>query len=104
MSSKISEVKLKTLIQVCKETGNTKKLAVVSFILTSNKVDEIGITLGFRKRNKNAEESLDDYITILNQIFQKNLQISIFTNNQIETIRECEPLFLINSGRRKWVR
>ena len=78
MSSEISDVKLKSLIQVCKETGNTKKLAVVSFILTSNQVDKIGLTLGFRKRNKSVGETLDEYMTLLNKIFQKNLQFLHF--------------------------
>ncbi len=98
MSTEISEVKLKALIQICKETKNNKKLAVVSFILSSNKLDETGITLGFRKRNKNAGETIYDYMTTINQIFQKNLQLSIFTDVQIEVIRECEPIFLMSKG------
>ena len=98
MSSEISDVKLKALIQICKETRNNKKLAVVSFILTSNKLDEIGLTLGFRKRNKNAGETIDEYITTINHVFQKNLQLSIFTDAQNEIVRECEPLFLMSKG------
>ena len=43
MSERLLDLKLKRLIQLCKETGNYKKLAVVSFVLVSNMVDEIGI-------------------------------------------------------------
>ncbi|MFX1568866.1 MAG: hypothetical protein ACFFCV_10935, partial [Promethearchaeota archaeon] len=93
-----SDMKLKTLIQVCKETKNTKKLAVVSFILTSNQLDEIGIKLGYRKRDKNLGETLLEYMTNINKIFINTLNIPIFREEQLEIIEECEPLFLITKG------
>jgi hypothetical protein len=52
MKYNVIDAKLKNLIQVCKETRNYKKLAVASFILTSNRINEIGINLGVRPRNK----------------------------------------------------
>lgn len=91
-------MKLKTLIQVCKETKNTKKLAVVSFILTSNQLDEIGIKLGYRKRNKNSGETLLEYMTNINKIFINTLNIPIFQEQLLAIIEECEPLFLITKG------
>jgi len=97
MSFKNQDIKLKNLIQVCKETGNLKKLAVVSFELTSRQLDEIGIKLGIRKR-EHESETLVEYMEMINQIFEKNISISIFSNYFIETIDECEPLFLRNRG------
>ena len=94
----ISDMKLKNLIQVCKETKNTKKLAVVSFILTSNQLDEIGIKLGYRKRNKNSGETLLEYMTNVNNIFINTLNIPIFRDTNLAIIEECEPLFLITKG------
>lgn len=98
MNSQIFDTKLKNLIQVCKETQNYKKLAVVSFILTSNRVNEIGICLGVRPREKDSGEKLFEYMEMINEIFERNLQIPIFQNRIIEAIREREVLFLRNKG------
>ncbi|MFX0021531.1 MAG: hypothetical protein ACFE9S_04345 [Candidatus Hermodarchaeota archaeon] len=98
MNFQIVDAKLKNLIQVCKETKNYRKLAVVSFILTSNKVNEIGIHLGVRPRNRISGEKIFEYMELINEIFQKNLKIPIFNSKHIETIRECEALFLKSRG------
>jgi len=98
MSIEVHDAKIKNLIQVCKETGNTKKLAVVCFILTSNKLDEIGIRFGLRHRNKNSGEKLFEYMEKINDFLEYNLKISIFKQDQIELLRNCELLFLKSKG------
>ena len=98
MNYSVVDAKLKNLIQICKETRNFKKLAVVSFILTSNKVDEVGIKLGIRQRKRLSGEKLFEYMELINKIFEGNLRVTIFQNNHIEKIRECELLFLRNKG------
>ncbi|MFW9971411.1 MAG: hypothetical protein ACFFDF_14550 [Candidatus Odinarchaeota archaeon] len=98
MSYRTLDAKLKTLIQLCKETHNYKKLAVVGFILTSNRVNEIGIYLGMRPRNQSSGEKLFEYMTLINEIFKKNLKITIFHQASIERAQECELLFLKNRG------
>ncbi|MDX1798351.1 MAG: hypothetical protein R3255_06855, partial [Candidatus Lokiarchaeia archaeon] len=98
MNLQVIDAKLKNLIQVCKETKNYKKLAVVSFVLTSNKVNEIGINLGVRPRDKGSGEKIFEYMEIINKIFETNLKIPIFQLNHIKTIRECETLFLKSRG------
>ncbi|MFX1364511.1 MAG: hypothetical protein ACFFCE_19485 [Promethearchaeota archaeon] len=97
MNFENQDLKLKTLIQVCKETGNLKKMAIVCFELISRKLDEIGVKLGVRKR-LDSGETLVEYMELINQIFLDNLGISIFQDNIIEKISECEPLFLKNRG------
>lgn len=98
MSVEVHDAKIKNLIQVCKETGNSKKLAVVSFILISNKLDEIGIRFGLRNRNKSSGEKLFEYMEKINNFFEYNLKISIFKQDQIELLRNCELLFLKSRG------
>ena len=56
MNLAVTDSKLKALINVCKQTGNHKKLAVVGFIITGNLLDEIGIRLGVRPRDKKSED------------------------------------------------
>ena len=90
--------KLKILIKLCKETRNYKKLAITLYILTSNLVDEIGIKLGIRARKKDKGEKLLDYLQIINDIFQTNLKIPIFTNLLIQKLNRIENLFLRNEG------
>lgn len=98
MSDTVLDLKIKSLIQVCKETRNNKKLSVVSFILTSNKLDEIGIKLGIRKRNKKSGEKIFEYMTLINDIFDQNLKIRIIAKELIDVVKKCELLFLRNKG------
>ncbi len=98
MEMTVFDEKLKNLIHVCKETKNYKKLAVVSFILISNKLDEIGIYLGIRHRNKDLREKQFEYMGLINSIFESNLQLQIFPQSQIEILKECEVLFLRNKA------
>jgi len=98
MSYTVLDLKIKNLIQVCKETRNNKKLSVVSFILTSNKLDEIGIKLGIRIRKKKSGEKIFEYMTLINNVFDHNLRIRIIANDLIEVVKKCELLFLRNKG------
>ena len=99
LNYQIFDLKLKRLIQACKETGNYKKLTVVGFISTSNLVDEIALKLGMRPRNREkSKELLFEYMGAVNDIFEKNLQIKIFNKEIIATIKEIELLFLRNRG------
>lgn len=98
MKDQVTDAKLKNLIQVCKETGNFKKLAEVSFTLTSNRVNEMGIYLGIRPRNRNLGEKLFEYMEIINDIFQRNLRVPIFPQALIDEIRDFEVPFLKNRG------
>jgi len=97
MSESVQDIKLKNLIQACKENGSNKKLAVISFILTSNKMDEIGIKLGVRPRKK-KEEKLFEYATLINDIFKSNIEVSIFRQELIEKLKTCEIPFLERRG------
>ncbi len=94
MNYTLIDSKLKSLIRVCKKTGNDKKLAVVSFILTSNLLDEIGIKLGIRPRDKDSDETIFRYMTLINSIFKKNLKIVLFREDIMTTINEIEIQFI----------
>jgi hypothetical protein len=96
--TEILDIKLKNLILACKETGNYKKLAVTGFILLSNIVDEISLKLGMRPRDKEKGEKIIEYMYMVNEIFEKNLKIQIFTEGVIETVKEVELLFLEKRG------
>ncbi|MHA1485728.1 MAG: hypothetical protein ACTSSC_00985 [Promethearchaeota archaeon] len=98
MSERLLDVKLKRLIQLCKETGNYKKLAVVSFVLVSNAVDEIGIKLGMRTREKGSGENIFEYMKLVNNIFALNFSVSVFKPELIEKLSQVELLFLKRQG------
>lgn len=92
------DAKLKALIKLCKETKNYKKLAVVVFILTSNILDEIGIKLGIRSRDKGSEETQYRYMKLINSILKKNLKITLFRDEILDTIKLIEREFLKRKG------
>ncbi|MHA2036256.1 MAG: hypothetical protein ACW972_02985 [Promethearchaeota archaeon] len=98
MSNKVLDLKLQSLITACKASGNFKKLAVVGFVLTSNIVDEISIKLGMRPRRKKEQEKVYEYLSLVNGVFEKNLQITIFPAGLIESLKEVELLFLKSRG------
>lgn len=98
MNNSILDLKLKSLIHACKASGNFKKLSVVGFILTSNIIDEISIKLGMRPRHKKEQEKLYEYLYLVNEVFEKNLQITIFHSELIDSLKEVELLFLRNRG------
>jgi len=98
MKEQLLDLKLKRLIQLCKETKNYKKLAVVSFVLTSNTIDEIGIKLGMRPREKNADEKIFEYMELVNKVFALNFKISVFKPKVIEKLSQIELLFLKKQG------
>ncbi len=94
MNYSLVDSKLKSLIRVCKKTGNDKKLAVVSFILTSNLLDEIGIKLGIRPRDKDIDETIFRYMTLINSVLKMNLKIVLFR----DLTGAMSTLFLITYG------
>ena len=98
MSEQLLDLKLKRLIQLCKETGNYRKLAVVSFVLVSNAVDEIGIKLGFRSREKESTENIFEYMKLVNKIFTLNFNICVFSPELIDNLSRIELLFLKRKG------
>ncbi len=92
------DIKLKMLIQACKETGNFKKITVTGFILLSNKIQEIALKLGMRPRNEAKDELLFDYMNMVNELFKKNLKVQIFNPDIFESVKKIELLFLRNRG------
>ncbi|MBA7481139.1 hypothetical protein ES707_16609 [subsurface metagenome] len=92
------DLKLKRLIQLCKETHNHKKIAVVSFVLTSNAVDEIGIKLGMRSREKSAGEKIFEYMELVNKVFGVNFSVNVFKPELIDVLKRVELLFLKKEG------
>ncbi len=98
MNNSVLDLKLKSLIHACKASGNFKKLSVVGFILTSNIIDAISIKLGMRPRHKKEQEKLFEYLYLVNGVFEKNLQITIFHSELIDSLKEVELLFLKSRG------
>jgi hypothetical protein len=98
VKEQLLDLKLKRLIQLCKETRNYKKLAVVSFVLTSNTVDEIGIKLGMRPREKHSGEKIFDYMELINKVFRVNFSVDVFRPEFINILKRIELLFLKKEG------
>ncbi len=94
MNYAVLDSKIISLVKVCKETQNYKKLAVVSFILTSNLLNEIGVKLGIRPRNKEMGESLYRYMKLINRKLEDNFGMILFEEKPMNIIKVVEPLFL----------
>jgi len=96
--NQLIDLKLKKLVELCLETSNYKKLAVVGFTLISNRLDEIGIRLGIKSRNKTQGEKVYEYMTIINEILYNNFTLTLFQNQMLDNLRKIEILFLRKRG------
>jgi len=98
LSSTIIDSKLKSLIKVCKETKNYRKLANVGFILINNLLNEIGIKLGIRPRKNNSEEKIFQYMMLIDKILIENLKFALFKQEIIKTTKIIELQFIKRKG------
>lgn len=96
----ILDNKLRQLIYACKETKNYKKMAVVSFVLISRRLDEMGVKLGLRPRDRKKDkgEKIYEYMRIINTIIERNFEIILIPKEIIKTIKEIEKSFVKNQG------
>jgi len=67
-------------------------------MLVSNAVDEIGIKLGMRTREKGSGENIFEYMKLVNNIFTLNFNVSVFKLELIEKLSQIELLFLKRQG------
>jgi hypothetical protein len=72
------DVKLKRFIELSLKGNKVRNATSVIYMLISNKVDEISLKLGLIPRRKEVHESLSDYMSLINKIFQINFEITIF--------------------------
>ncbi|MEJ2294162.1 MAG: hypothetical protein P8Y23_05280 [Candidatus Lokiarchaeota archaeon] len=98
MNDQLIDLKIKKLIELCSQTLNYKKVAVVGFILLNNQLDEIGIRLGIRPRNRQKGEKLHEYMMKVNEILQNNFDLSLFRDDMINKLRTIEVIFLRKRG------
>ncbi|MBD3196028.1 MAG: hypothetical protein GF317_13300 [Candidatus Lokiarchaeota archaeon] len=98
MDEVVLEEKLKELIQICKKSYNYKKLAVILMILISNKINEIGLKLGIRARNKGNGESVYDYFHFLNQQITNNFELKFVSNIILRQLKKIELIFIRKRG------
>jgi len=89
------DFKLKRLIQACVQTRNYKKLAVVSLVLNSNLVHEIGIKLGIKPIDKNAGnfDNISRYMKLINKTLERNFKVNLFREEHLDTIKKIEVQF-----------
>ncbi|MBY9007900.1 MAG: hypothetical protein KGD63_14255 [Candidatus Lokiarchaeota archaeon] len=98
INDEIVDYKLRELIIVCKKTHNYKKLAVACFILLSNRINEIGLRLGTRLRDRKKDENIYEYMMDINRISEDNFKIQFFNLELIKTCKRIELLFLRSKG------
>lgn len=61
-------------------------------------MDEFGIKLGLRLRNKEKEEKIFEYMKLINDVFESNLKLHIFKEEIIDNLKKYEILFLRSRG------
>ena len=98
MDNSVLDRKLKSLIKVCMDSKNYKKLAVVGFVLISNALNKIGIKLCIRPREKTSDESIANYIKLINSVLTKNFNISLIDKELVYKIKIIEQQFIKRKG------
>jgi hypothetical protein len=87
------DVKLKRFIELSLKGNKVRNATSVIYMLISNKVDEISLKLGLIPRRKEVHESLSDYMSLINKIFQINFEITIFPEVYITPLKVVELAF-----------
>ena len=98
INEELIDYKLKELIRACKKSQNYKKLAVTCFILLNNRMNEIGLKLGIRLRNRKEDEKVYEYMAMINKISQDSFQIIFFNQELIKDCKRIELIFLRSKG------
>jgi len=89
---------IKELIEVCKQTRNYKKLAKIAYKLIFNKVNEMGIRLGFNPiknfhKKQNFQQIIFTYLNTIENILFDNFNISIFSKSLLSKLKHLETLY-----------
>lgn len=66
--------------------------------MLSNKVDEIGVKLGMRNRDKSSGESISKYMGLINSLLKENFNITLIEIELIGNIKIIEPQFIERKG------
>lgn len=90
MNDSLVDLQLKQLTKLCLASQNYTKIAHVVMNLISNRLDEIGIRLGIKPRDKINEETLAAYIETINSILKSNFEVELFPNDLLEKLRYYE--------------
>jgi len=87
----VIDAKLKALAQICVNSRSFNKLSHAIQKLTSILLNSFGKRLGIRPRDT-EQETMFEYMIMVNTIFQENLNISIFQQSIINIVKEFELL------------
>jgi hypothetical protein len=93
MTLSADEAKFKQFIELSLKAKKIRNATSIVYMLISNKIDEIGLKLGLIPRRKAAHESLSDYMSLINKIFQINFEITIFPEVYITPLKVVELAF-----------
>lgn len=93
MTFSAEDLKLKQFIKLSLKGNKIRNATNVLYMLISNKIDEIGIKLGLIPRRKEVHETLSNYMSLINKIFQINFEITIFPEVYITPVKVVELAF-----------
>ncbi len=86
----VLDPKLETLIKLCVKNDNYDRLAKVGYSLVSNALNDIGVKIGIRARNKFLKETACDYVKIINNIVVDNLKIYLIPRGMADQMYVIE--------------
>lgn len=90
MNESLVDLQLKQLTRLCLASENYTKIAEVVMNLISNRLDEIGIRLGIKPRDKIHGESMCTYTEVINSILKNNFEIELFPQELLEKLQYYE--------------
>ena len=98
MKDQLTDNQLVQLINLCKMTGNYKKIGITGFMLLSNLADKFGVKLGLELRNKFGEEQIHTYLERINERSSEKLEITLIKTPIIVRIKGLETTFHSEKG------
>ncbi|MFX1276034.1 MAG: hypothetical protein ACFFBP_18150 [Promethearchaeota archaeon] len=90
------DVKLRTLIHLSKKNEDSRRAAVVFYLLIRRVLNESGVKLGFAPLISNKEHKAFEYMNIINSVMQNTFNFKIFHKEIIDKVQKYELLYLRN--------
>ncbi len=92
------DLKLKDLVQLSKKNNDSKRAAVVFYLLIRREINKKGIYLGFAPLISKKERKAFEYMNAINAIMEANFHFYLFNKNVVANVQKYELLYLRSPG------
>jgi hypothetical protein len=88
------DLKLKELVSLSKEVNDSKRAAIVFYLLIRRELNKKGIHLGFSPLISKTEQKAFEYMNKINLAMEKTFHFHLFNKEKVDRVKKYELLYL----------